>query len=177
MDVTSCVFSNIDIAITQSEGTAANITARHCIFCCVYPINSGAIGSAENCAIFGVGGYIYFNICPDITFNYCGAYPNLPSGTGNIQCSTTDFVNLSLSDSRSSDYHLSTASVLRNAGNPAQFDLDSTRADIGVYGGMHPFVANGAPCYPYVLDVDVPTFVPQSGAVRIYVRGRIGSAD
>ena len=178
VDFTGCVFSNFDQGITQFEDTAANIMARHCIFCTAMPINSSAIGSAENCVfIRGGGTYIYFQNGPNITFNYCGSTPDLPSGTGNIQCSTTDFVNLSLDDPRSSDYHLSGGSALQDAGNPAQFDLDSTRADIGVYGGMHPFVANGAPCYPYVLDVDVPTFVPQSGAVRIYVRGRIGSAD
>jgi hypothetical protein len=112
-----------------------------------------------------------------MTFSYCGFQTNLQSGTGNILCSPTDFVNLNFSSPRTSNYHLSPTSVLRDAGNPTVFDVDSTRSDIGIYGGLNPMVDNGTPAFPFVSELDVPMVVPQSGAVRFYVRGVIGSAE
>ena len=101
----------------------------------------------------------------------------MPAGTGNLVCTSAAFDSLNYSSPRASNYHLSAASVLRNAGNPAVFDVDSTRSDIGIYGGLNPMVDNGVPAFPFVSELDVPMVVPQSGAVRFYVRGVIGSAE
>jgi len=112
-----------------------------------------------------------------MTFSYCGFQTNLQSGTGNLLCTSAAFVNLNLTSPRTSDYHLAASSVLRDAGNPTLFDVDSTRSDIGIYGGLNPMVDNGVPAFPFVSELDVPMVVPQSGAVRFYVRGVIGSAE
>ena len=180
VEFTNCLFSKIPTGISQSSGFAVNIEMRNCVFSLSVgtpqPFSTNATGNAENCS-FLCDVVINTSSGPHISYTYCAFSSNVPTGPGNISCGSADFVNLNLNNYRLSDYHLSDNSVLRNSGNPYQFDLDSTRADIGIYGGMHPFVTNGAPCYPYVLKVDVPTFVPQSGAIRIHVYGRIGSAD
>jgi hypothetical protein len=175
VDLTACVIARTQIAVYAGSGGL--ITMRHCIATNLsgYPLNPFWTTSschAENCAYVAS---MTYSQCPNATFDYCGFTGALPSsGTGNISTTTAAFVSLTSNDPRASDYHLSPSSNLRDAGDSTQFDLDSTRADIGIYGGMHPFVENGAPDYPFVLDVDVPTSVPQNGAVRVYARGRIG---
>jgi hypothetical protein len=178
----SCVFATFSRCINATPGSG-EIHANHCVLTngsytstMLYVPN--CTGLFENSAFLRLGGAPYWGNLGSVVLSYCAAEDVAPPGTDNIVCSTGDFVNLaSYYDPRANDYHLSESSILRDAGNPTQFDLDSTRADIAVYGGMHPFVENGAPAYPFVLDVDVPTAVPQNGAVRVYARGRIGPGN
>jgi len=177
MTLVSCILATRDDVIYVTGSGV--IHANHSVLTSLISSNVLNItpcnGSFANSAIMYSGGSPYWGYLGSVVLSYCAANGAAPPGTGNIVCSAADFVNLaSYTDPRSNDYHLSAGSVLRDAGDSTQFDLDSTRADIGVYGGMHPFVESGAPDYPFVLDVDVPTSVPQNGAVRVYARGRIG---
>ncbi|MBM3324246.1 MAG: hypothetical protein FJY66_01110 [Calditrichaeota bacterium] len=173
----SCIMATQDEAINTTGGSGV-IQAAHGVLTSsstTYILTvSGCSGFFENSAFLspstptwsGLGG---------VALSYCAGSGVVPPGSNNIVCSTADFISLtSYANPRANDYHLSEGSVLRDAGNSTQFDLDGTRADIGIYGGMHPYVDGGVPDYPFVIDVDVPTSVPQSGAVRVYARGRIG---
>jgi hypothetical protein len=81
-------------------------------------------------------------------------------------------------DARASDYHLAVGSNLIDAGNPGSLgDLDMTPADIGNYGGQHPYVDGGVPDYPFAVQLAVPYSAPLNGTMRVAGRGRVGPGN
>jgi hypothetical protein len=167
-----------------THGFAVRIAFRHCLI--LIPGFEGArfanaswlsTGFFEDCAFFSDGN-IQFHYNPVIRYLYCASNPNLPSGIGNISLSSADLVNYNFSDPRMGDYHLALSTVCRDAGNPnSPADLDGSRADIGIYGGMHPYVDDGIPPYPFAIGMDAPTWVPQNGVMRIWAKGRVGPGN
>jgi hypothetical protein len=175
IEIASCVFSRCFTFIRGGDQTSS-VAIRHTIFECAggYGVvyNTPACVSIENSVALGLP--LTIESCPNTFISYSATPTPVPPGVGNILSDVNQLLHFIAGNPRESDYHLSPSSNLHDAGNPAQYDLDSTRADIGIYGGLHPYVDGGVPDYPFVLDVDVPTSVPQSGAVRVYARGRIG---
>lgn len=143
----------------------------------MYPTGGAIAGVAENCAFMSETGYNNF-YTGSMSFSYCAYTNQAPPGATNIAATAVAFVNLNNYDPRASDYHVAGGSVIQNAGNPASpFDLDGTRADIGVYGGQHPYVDGGVPDYPFAVQVEVPYSAPLNGTMRIWGRGRVGPGN
>jgi len=113
--------------------------------------------------------------CPNLSFNYCASQGAVPPGIGNIAIVGGEFLNLVSGDPRLSNYHLSSNSTLRDAGNPlSPPDRDGSRADIGIYGGQNPYNEFGIPDFPFVTELNVSPTVPQNGVLWIGSRGRVG---
>lgn len=64
--------------------------------------------------------------------------------------------------------------LCRDAGYPSILDLDSTAADLGVYGGPKPFVDHGVPAYPFALTLNIDNLVEVGDSVNVVSSGRIG---
>ncbi len=176
--VTSCAFSSVGIGIEGPSGTF--ISARHCVFSSslsFQPIVTQAFCTAENCA-FMSSSSITYSTGPSVGYYYCAGTSPTPPGATNFATTSAAFQNLVNNNPRTSNYYLSAASNLRDAGRPDSLsgppDLDSTRADIGIYGGLHPYVDGGIPDYPFMLRLDAPITVPQDGVMRIWARGQVG---
>lgn len=178
----SCLFVNFERTIYSYAGTSgASCTISHCIFTTensnMYPVGGAIAGVAENCAFMSEPGYTN-TYSTSITHSYCAHTNQAPPGATHIAATAAAFVNLVYYDPRASNYHVTGGSVLQNAGNPASpFDLDGTRADIGVYGGQHPYVDGGVPDYPFAVQVEVPYSAPLNGTMRIWGRGRVGPGN
>ncbi len=166
----SCVISRWSYGIYGSPGTtaASPINIRHCIFdgYGYYGITGAFSGFVENCLFIGT--------TPGLGAPNLNLTHNASVGTGE----GSNFVSYIQFNAQNSDYHLTGGSPLINAGNPSSpFDLDGSTADIGVYGGQHPYVKNGAPDYPFVIELEIPTSAPIDGAFPVFSRGRIGPGN
>lgn len=178
----SCVFANIERGIHAfSATTGASCLVSHCVFTTensnLYPVSGAIAGVAENCAIMSESGYsnLYTS---GISYSYCAYSNQAPPGATHVAATPAAFVNLVLADARASDYHVAGGSVVQDAGNPmSPFDLDGSRADIGIYGGQHPYVDGGVPDYPFAVQVEVPYSAPLNGTMRIWGRGRVGPGN
>ncbi|MCB9391427.1 MAG: hypothetical protein H6506_02110 [Calditrichaeota bacterium] len=140
----------------------------------------GAIAGVFENSSFVLRGNYSHSYSSNITYSYCSyseaSYPP-PGGTG-VLADSSEFTNISYETIRSCDFHLPTGSVLSDAGNPASpFDLDGSAADIGIYGGQHPYVDGGVPDYPFAVQVEVPYSAPLNGTMRIWGRGRVGPGN
>ena len=184
MTITSCIFSNCVYGVyDMGTTTAATITAQHCIFTCQgatqYPVSTDASGILEN-SLFLVpsGRNQYYTSSANITFSYCTANINIPPGPTSFLASDPAVVNLNYTDPRAADYHPAGGSNLIDTGNPGSpYDLDGSPADIGCYGGQHPYVDDGIPDYPFAVQVEVPYSAPLDGTMRIWGRGRVGPGN
>lgn len=141
-----------------------------------------AFGSVTNCV--ALGNWRCFNCpqeAPNLSFTYCASTGTPPPGIGNIPLTEGsgyyNFVNRSGNNPHRSDYHLRPESALNHAGDPLTFNHDSTRADIGIYGGQNPYVDKGTPVIPVVSQLEVPSSVPQNGTLHIGARGRVGPGN
>lgn len=115
-----------------------------------------------------------------VTYSYCAysAGEAAPPGATHVECDSTSFLNMNVENFRSADYHLAPGSVLEDAGNPGSpFDLNGSSADIGLFGGQHPYVEDGVPDYPFAVQVEVPYSAPLNGTMRIWGRGRVGPGN
>ncbi len=164
----SCVVSRWAWAVYSLYATAASpLNLRHCLIESFgyYGIYGSFSGSVENTAFISA---TPSNGTPNMTF----AYNALGVDGG------TEFTSYVTYSPQTSDYHLVGGSALINAGNPSSpFDLDGSQADIGVYGGQHPYVKNGAPDFPFVVELEVPISAPADGTIPIFTRGRIGPGN
>ena len=177
--ISSCVFSGMERGLHQyaaTTGTTALI--KHCVFTAEnaiqYPVAGSITGVAENCAFLTETGYnqIY---AAGMSYSYCAYNLTSPPGATHVLTTAAAFVNLVLMNARSSDYHLAAGSNLIDAGNPGSpDDLDGSPADIGIYGGQHPYVDGGVPDYPFAVQVEVPYSAPLNGTMQIWGRGRVG---
>jgi hypothetical protein len=162
------------------SNTGSTLTVRHSIFTCTgtgnhLPFFTEAAGVVENCAFLAASGTQGWANCPNLSFSYCGWSQTAPPGATHLQTTAAAFMNLSYADARASDFHLAPGSNLMDAGNPGSpDDLDGSRADIGIYGGQHPYVEGGVPDYPFAVQVEVPFSAPLNGTMRIWGRGRVG---
>jgi hypothetical protein len=169
----SLLLSNCVISLSQvgygaysvyGGDASSSLSADHCLFY-TGSGNTGlycsASGTIMNCASYG-GDLVYS--APNIVVNCCAN-----------NTSSANFVSIG-SNPQTANYHLSPTSTLRDAGCiGSPFDLDSTRADIGVYGGPTPWVQYGAPAWPpFAYDLQIPLSVPQNGVMRVYSKGRVG---
>lgn len=179
ISLTSCVVSNLSYGLQQYAATSGTtLQIKHCVFTAygyfLYAIDGSATGVVENCAFMTTPGWNNFYPA-SCSYSYCAYTSNAPPGATNFVTTAAAFENLLLSDTRASDYHLATGSNLINAGNPGSpDDLDGSRADVGIYGGQHPFVDGGVPDYPFAVQVEVPYSAPLNGTMRIWARGRVG---
>ncbi len=181
--LTNCLFSGaqyiVDYGLVTDDGT---ITAKHCTFVStgttLYAAFSNIAGIYENCSFYsGTGTTYYNNNAPNLTYSYC-AGTALPPGVGAVLTTIASVDSLNYDDPRFSDYHPSVGSNLIDAGNPGSpFDLDGSAADIGIYGGQHPYVEDGVPDYPFAVQVEVPYSAPLDGTMRIWGRGRVGPGN
>jgi len=97
----------------------------------------------DNVANYGGGIYGYGS---NVVFQYCDVWGNLPSDfsgmanptgiLGNV-CEPPGFLDTSPADPAEWDLHLGPGSPLIDQGNPASFDPDGSRADMGAYGGPY----------------------------------------
>lgn len=177
--MSSCVFSSVERGLYQypaTTGTTALI--KHCVFTAEnsnqYPVSGSVTGVIENCAFIDEVGYTQYH-ATGMSYSYCAWTNQAPPGATNFQTTLAAFVIMNLMNARSSDYHLAAGSNLIDAGNPGSpNDLDNSRADIGIYGGQHPYVEGGVPDYPFAVQVEVPYSAPLNGTMRIWGRGRVG---
>ncbi len=177
--LTACVLANSERFLHQYSATSgASAQVSHCIFTTrlfAQTAVSGSItGVVENCAFLVESGYgqTYEG---SMSYSYCAYTNTAPPGATHISTTAAAFVNLQLSDARASNYYLAAGSNLIDAGNPGSAnDLDNSRADIGIYGGQHPYVDGGVPDYPFAVQVEVPYSAPLNGTMRIWGRGRVG---
>jgi hypothetical protein len=180
--LTSCALVNVERCVHSYAATSgATTTASHCVFTTensnMYPFTGTIAGVAENCAFMSEPGYTNFYTA-SISYSYCVHTNQAPPGATNFAATAAAFVNLLYNDARASNYHVASGSVIQNAGNPASpFDLDGSRADIGIYGGQHPYVDGGVPDYPFAVQVEVPYSAPLNGTMRIWGRGRVGPGN
>jgi hypothetical protein len=143
----------------------SSMSADHCLV--VYSGNNGrgfstnAVGTIRNCASWGG--------------NLVISAPNVVITCSASNTAGNNFVNIG-SNPQTADYHLSPTSALRDSGCVGSaLDLDSTRADIAVFGGQTPWVQSGFPSWPPVAyDLQIPLSVPQNGVMRVYSKGRVG---
>jgi hypothetical protein len=166
----SCVLVRWAYQVYAGSGTtaASPLSIRNCLFESFnyFGFTGGFSGAVEN-SVFISFQNVNVNT-PNLTYSY-----NITMGTPG-----SNFVNFLSFDAQNSDYHLAGGSILIDGGNPSSpFDLDGTRADIGVYGGQHPYVKNGAPDYPFVIELEVPTSAPIDGSFPVFSRGRIGPGN
>lgn len=61
-----------------------------------------------------------------------------------------------------------------DAGYPSIDDLDSTRSDLGIYGGPKPFVDHGIPAFPFAISLNIDNLVEVGDSVNVVSSGRIG---
>ena len=102
----------------------------------------------------------------------------VPDGSDAVLLTTSPFLNFDSTYSfGTSDLHLDAVdgTPCIDAGAETVLDLlDSTRSDLGVYGGPLPFVDSGAPPYPYITSLTVPVIAPAGGSMQIQGTARIG---
>ena len=179
VSLTACVFSATTYGVECPAGTS--FTARHCVFTysgsAIQPFVTTAYGTVENCVFLSSSGPSY-STGPNVGYFYCAGGPAVPPGSTNFVTTSVAFQNIVYGSPRASNYYLSATSNLRDAGRPDSLggppDLDSTRADLGIYGGLHPYVDGGIPDYPFMIRLDAPITVPQNGVMRIWARGQVG---
>jgi hypothetical protein len=159
----------IRLAGTVQGGVATGVlTVRNCLF---EGINAGAGG-------FNTSASGFVQNCATISMLLVQSAPFLSITFSTQNVANSNFVSYVQWNPQTSDYHLATGSVLINAGDPSSpLDLDGSTADKGAYGGQHPYVANGAPDFPFVFELQAPTSVPQDGSLPVYSRGRIGPGN
>ena len=184
IELTSCVFHGFTNNVS-SFGTTSGSTllAKHCVLI-TYNYTQNTVGGAiagvfENSA-FVLRGSFSHTYSPNVTYSYCSyseaLYP--PPGGTSILADSSEIETLSFETIRACDFHLPVCSVLIDAGNPTSpFDLDGSAADIGIYGGQHPYVDGGVPDYPFAVQVEVPYSAPLNGTMRIWGRGRVGPGN
>jgi len=173
--ITNCLFSHWTSYAIEVRNSNTVCHVRHCVFDCSNGVSSSSTFlTAQNCVLASTGTFLYGSGL----VTYCATGGTAPAGEGNFTWTGTPFVNRVANAPLSSDYHLSSGSMLRDVGNPiSPPDLDGSRADIGIYGGQTPFIAWGIPPIPFVLELEVPVTVPQNGVLHIGARGRIGPGN
>lgn len=180
--VTSCVIANVERGLSQYAATSGtSLQMNHCVVTgensSQTVVSGSAAGVAENCAFLAEPGYSQaYGV--GMSWSHCAYNLTAPPGSTNILTNLTAFVNMILTDARASDYHLSASSSLIDAGNTGSpADLDGSPADVGIYGGQHPYVDGGVPDYPFAVQVEVPFSAPLNGTMRIWGRGRVGPGN
>lgn len=166
----NCVFTRWRYTHYSTSATSGSfVEVRHCIHESFNGGNHALVGNFSGSIENSVTVNALINTStPNFTANYT---------TANIT-PTAHFVNYVQYNAQNSDYRLQAGSSLINAGNPSSpFDLDGSQADQGVHGGQHPYVKNGAPDFPFVLEVEVPTSAPAGGVMNVFTRGRIGPGN
>ncbi len=112
------IINNV-IEVSAKEGYAA-FPKVHVIE--PYNVSGGQI-IRNNVLLSQLGAAYYI---PEVAYGYIGEGFNFKNGSGNLR----------VSDQFENGYHLKAASSLINAGDPAILDIDGTRSDIGMYGGV-----------------------------------------
>ncbi len=180
--LTSCAIVNCEHLLhSYSTTTGASAQVSHCLITTKSTLQvpfSGAItGVAENCVFFAEPGWGQ-SYGGSMSYSYCGYSAVAPPGATHVATLAAHFVNFQYEDARGADYHLISSADLIDAGNPSSpFDLDGSTADIGMYGGQHPYVEGGVPDYPFAVQVEVPYSAPLNGTMRIWGRGRVGPGN
>jgi hypothetical protein len=113
------------------------------------------------------------------TWEYNASSGAVPPGTNAILLTQNPFVNYDVNQNYQwgiTDLHLDPVNGLPciDAGVPAILDLDGSQSDLGIYGGQSPFLDTGAPNYPYVQSLTVPSAVTVGNQLQIQSQGRIG---
>ena len=95
------------------------------------------------------------------TFDHCMAigYASLPTGNGNV----------SLASSQRTNVFTTTTSFVLKAGGPA-VGTGKNGVDMGMYGGISPFVDNFIPALPRITEIIVPPTVPDSSGLTFEVK-------
>jgi hypothetical protein len=105
--------------------------------------------------------------------------PPVP-GTNGVAIITNPFVNYDPALNYvigTSDLHLHpvNGAPLIDTGVPDLLDLNGTRSDFGVYGGIKPLVDDGVPAFPWVVSISLsPGTVNQGMPVNASSVARIG---
>jgi hypothetical protein len=169
---TSKIFNNLILAESAYSGI-------YRIGSSIQAINNYLIGNFTNCGIsFGTGDVVKNNFVTNAIKGYCAIesqnlifeYNNAWNNETNYVGFIPDTTNISVdpmivNDDTTQgelDFHLQAYSPLIDAGDPTILDKDSTRSDIGLYGG--PFgesytYQDLAPRSPVNLTVNVDTLI------------------
>ena len=182
--VSTAIINVEDPIVKYGSNAGASATVSHCLFTArnsnIYPCQTDGTAILENCVFFINSGAISYTGGAGVTYSYCAysAGEAAPPGATHVECDSTSFLNMNVENFRSADYHLAPGSVLEDAGNPGSpFDLNGSSADIGLFGGQHPYVEDGVPDYPFAVQVEVPYSAPLNGTMRIWGRGRVGPGN
>lgn len=185
--IRNCIFarpiSNTNFAAAIS-GNPNSLAITNCVF----------LGSQRLFSLFGSGLVVFSNnlayhwvtaTAPtwgtypvSAMFHYNAASTITPPGSEALLLTANPFVNYDSSgwfNYGTSDLHLAAGTPAIDAGNPSLFDLDSTRSDLGAFGGPIPFVPSGAPAYPFTVSVTLDNPIPSvTDTVHVQSIGRIG---
>jgi hypothetical protein len=169
-------------AVSNSSGSAGTLELYNNVFLSISRIFSLAAGSqpviAINNSFYAWGGSPTFGTYPAAsTFDYNASSGPAVPGTNGVTITGNPYVNFAgpYYVIGTSDLHLIVGSNLINAGHPSLLDIDGSRSDIGVYGGPKPLVDNGAPNYPWAVNIVLnPTLVGQGTPVNASATGRVG---
>lgn len=113
------------------------------------------------------------------TWEYNASTSSLPPGTNSIYLTLDPFVNYDEGDNYvpgTSDLHLDPVNGVPciDTGSPAILDLDGSVSDLGLYGGLTPFIDTGAPNFPFVSGLVLPGAITVGDPLPIQSTGRIG---
>ncbi|MBK6765189.1 MAG: hypothetical protein IPG71_02425 [bacterium] len=188
------LFGNCVFAYTTSDanrgpvisGNPSSLIMRQCTVLGAYRIfgltNSPPM-QVVNCIFHDwVAGGSWGNYPAGATIDYCASTGSVPPiGSNFIQLANDPFVNYNETANYQfgvSDLRLNTdpqgGALCTDAGDPNVLDLDGTRSDLGIYGGQTPYLDTGAPNYPFVQSLTVPSSVTVGNQLQIQSQGRIG---
>jgi hypothetical protein len=182
--VRNCVFSCIAAAPTALNalaGTPKFLVVQNSIFLNFSQI-SGMTGTygcllANNIGYDLAGTPSWGTFSPTTTYDYNASAGVAAPGTNPVSITANPFVNYNTTANFQeglSDFHLTGASGLIDSGLPSMVDRDNSRSDFGIYGGPYEFVAGGAPDYPFVISLIVPSAIVAGDSLNVQSSGRIG---
>ncbi len=183
----SCLFANTLNTSTSANhyalsGSWASLTAHNCAFLGFRTLTAGNGSSTAlvNCVVYDTVSTAAFNwnLPPGTVMDYCASENAPPAGaTNHVTLSANPFESYNRTTNYVlgvSDVHPAAGSVLIDAGHPSMLDLNGTRSDVGMYGGLVPFVDGGVPAYPFVTSLSVPPAVAVGESLDVQATGRIG---
>lgn len=169
--IQNCVFANVWLPISFAGSLDLSFHQNVIWTCGVANLGDQTTGSVTNNIFYSVGLSPYG---VDFLFN-----AGTGSGFGSdwITLNESPFMNLPIGTiwvNDQYDLHLQETSSCVDAGVLGQTDRDGSRADLGIYGGLYPYIKSGIPDFPFVTSLSIPASTPQNGVIPIYSTGRVG---
>jgi hypothetical protein len=175
-------FSSYDDSALQ--GTPRTLVVSNCVFLAcqqVFLLSTSSLLAFTNCILYDWGAspeWGTYSAGGLFAYNATSFTTALPTGVAWLTLTSNPFASYDPALNYQpgvSNLHLASGSPCLDAGDPAILDRDSTRCDMGVYGGPAPLLDTGAPSYPITISItfDVP-IIEVGDSLRFHSIGRIG---